>query len=367
MKKLKGYTWILILVVLLLILAGLIIGLFRMSIQNDEEKTIVGGVFLDDIDDGGWSENHYNGLKTACDALGLKLEVVTNVEEKAASEEAAVEELVSKGCNVIFLTSEGYGMDMYPVMAKYNNVEFYTVSPHSDLSNVTTYFCRLYEMRYLAGMIAGRMTQSNILGYVAGGRNPQVTRGINAFTLGARSVNQDVTVKVRYLDNWTDPEDEYLQAKKLITEDGADLITYHASLNTAIDAAEELGAYSVGYGMDIKGYSDKCLTSVIYHWDVVYRKILEDFLKGAITDNHYYFLGMREGAVSFTDVTNIVPPDVKLLVDAKRKEFAKGSFVFEGEIISNTGKVMCRKGERISDDALLRRMNWFVEGVEVYG
>ncbi|WP_049944976.1 BMP family ABC transporter substrate-binding protein [Butyrivibrio sp. AC2005] len=366
MKTLKNYIWILLLGILLLVFLGLAIGLssmFRVSVDN---KNIVGAIFIDNIDDGGWNEAHYKGLKKACDMFGFKLEIETNIEESRNAAEAAIDELVAKGCNIIFLTSDGYGMDLYPVMEKYRDVQFYTVSPNADMPNATTYFCRDYEMRYLAGIIAGKMTNSNIIGYVAGMRKPQTTRGINAFALGVRSVNPDAIVKVKYMDAWTDSDVEYESAKKLILDGGADFITFHASLHTAIDAAEDFDTYSIGYGSYKEGYSDKNLTTVLYKWDVVYQYILEDISKGNFDAEPYYWLGLRKGAVDLAEYSQLVPGEVKLLVEEKKQEIKHAYDIFEGELISNTGEIMCNKGESISDDALLKRMDWFVEGVEIY-
>lgn len=363
MKIIRNHFWYIILAVLAAILMGIIVALIVLSRDDVAKEIKVGAVFIDDVNDGGWSEKHYEGLKKVCDDMGLPLEIMTNISETDASAGPAIEQLVAKGCSTIFLTSEGYGKDLYPVINKYPEVRFYTVSADSDPSNSATYFCRLSEVRYLSGIVAGNMTKSNVIGFIAGGQNPQTSRGINAFALGVRSVNPKAKVRVKYLDSWTDPEMEYEYAKKLITDDNADIICYHCTLHTAIDAAEELGVYSIGYNTS-KKYSDLELTSLLCDWSVVYRAMIEDFLKGAVAPGKRYWIGMDEGAVKMTEFSSLVPEDVKQLVEQKKAVFYGASGVFQGEIISNTGEVICRKGERISDAALLKRLNWFVEGVE---
>ncbi|WP_408070325.1 BMP family ABC transporter substrate-binding protein [Butyrivibrio sp. JL13D10] len=365
MKTIKNNIWLIICIILLIILTGLVIGLVSLVKGEDSKKIVVGAVFIDDVNDSGWNEYHYNGLKKVCIDLGLRLEIATNIAETRESAEPAIDELVQKGCSTIFLTSEGFGSNLYPVMEKYKDVVFYTVSPESDVSNANTYFCRLSEVRYLSGIVAGKMTSSNVIGFVAGGKNGQTGRSINAFTLGVRSVNPKAVVKVKYLTSWTDPEGEYQAAKELIEQDGADIITYHASIHTAIDAAEDLGAYSIGYNKVSKSYSDRELTAVACNWEIVYKTMLDDYIKGANTSDQMYWIGMNSGAVKMTEYSRLVPDDVRSLVNENAKRLIRGDGVFQGDIISNTGKVMCRKGERISDVALLTKMDWLVEGVEI--
>ncbi len=145
--------------------------LFSNRPQIDKPVKI-GGVFIDSIEDDGWSEIHYEGLSVACKELDLPLEIVEYVDETAEATAPAVAELVSKGCNVIFLTSGGFGNNCRKIIESYPNVVFFTVSTECDASNVYTYFGRIYEMRYLAGIIAGSMTKTNVLGFVGGTNTP---------------------------------------------------------------------------------------------------------------------------------------------------------------------------------------------------
>ncbi|WP_050008275.1 BMP family ABC transporter substrate-binding protein [Butyrivibrio sp. WCE2006] len=366
MRKIRDYIGIIIFIIMLVVLLGLLAGLISMYKPAKKKQIMVGAVFIDDIDDDGWNEGHYNAILASCEEYNYKLHIVTNVKETLADTEKAVDQLVENGCNVIFLTSGGFGKEVYPVFEKYEDVQFYTIAADSEPSNAISYFLRIYQMRYLSGILAGMKTKSNVLGFVAASNTPQANRGINAFLLGARSVNPDVVVKVRFLGTWTDAEAEEKAARRLILEDGADVITYHASIHTAVDAAEELGVYSIGYNNHNTSYSDNYLASILCNWDVLYGEILSDFTKGNISDDKYYWRGILYDAVGLSEPSDAVTEEMKELVRERRKQLNQANDVFRGDLISNEGKVMCRQGERITDDALLHRMNWFLEGVEIY-
>ncbi len=327
----------------------------------------VGALFIGSVDDKGWSQTHYEGLKTACDKVNLPLYIEENVDENEAACEAAINRLVNiKNCNVIFLTSDGYDSRLNKIFDKYSNVHFYTVSPDSASSNVTTYFARIYQMRYLCGMIAGKMTKSNVIGYVAAMNNTQVNRGINAFAIGAREVNPDVEIKVRFTNSWLDADLERETARKLIQEDGADIITYHSSESNAIDEAEKLGVYSMGYNIVQKERTSNFLTAAIYKWEPIYEAVLTDFEKGNIRADKYYWYGIVYDAVDLSPMSDKIPDDVREMISEREITMINGIDIFMDELHDNNGLIRCKEGERISDNALLRKMDWFVEGVKVY-
>ena len=242
-NKLRENIWTILFFLLLTALGAILLFIFLSNKPTYEKQIKIGGIFIDSIEDGGWSEIHYEGLSAACENMGLPLEIVEHVDENAESTAPAVKELVEKGCTTIFLTSGGFGNNCQEVLESYPDVTFYTVSTECDAFNTSTYFGRIYEMRYLSGIIAGSMTKTNILGFVGGTNTPQVDRGVNAYYLGAKSVNPDVKLKVRFIGSWSDEEAERIAAEKLIFEDGADILTFHASHPITIDVAEENGVY----------------------------------------------------------------------------------------------------------------------------
>ncbi|WP_026527646.1 BMP family ABC transporter substrate-binding protein [Butyrivibrio sp. VCD2006] len=366
MKKIRENIWIIILTFLLVALLGAVVFSLTMSRKTEVKATKVGALFIDNVDDGGWNQRHYEGIYYACKSHNLKLEIEENVSETVEDAEPAIERLVAKGCNVIFMTSNGFDKKLYPMAEKYPEVQFYTTSPDSTPDNMTTYYGRHYQVRYLAGMLAGRMTKTNVLGFVAGNESTQTIRSINAFTLGARAVNPDAEVKVRYMHTWTDPELEKELARKLIEEDGADVITYHASLHTAIDAAEELGAYSIGYNNSSTDYSDKYLASVNFNWENLYQRIMDDYSIGDMSPGKYYWHGVVFGTVEIDLISSAIPQEVREEIADRIEKLINVQDVFYGDIYTTMGEKKCSKGQRISDNALLRKMNWYVKGVKIY-
>ena len=366
MKKFREYIWIIVLIILTVALSGLVVLLLNLSRTTVHKETIAGALFIDKVDDDGWNQRHYEGLASACKSRDIRLEIEENIEATYEAAEPAIERLIAKGCQVIFLTSDGYDKKLYPVALKHPEITFFTVSPDSEPVNMTTYYGRLYQARFLAGMLAGRMTKTNVLGFVAGVESCNANREINAFALGARSVNPKAVVKARFIGTWTDSETEKAIADKLIEEDGADLITYHASIHSAIDSAEQHGVYSIGFNNNNTDYSENYLGSVNCNWGNLYKTVIDDYFMGDTSPGKYYWHGVVFGTVELKLVSPLIPDSVKKEIDDRTIELINVKDVFYGDLYTNKGEKKCSKGERISDEALFRRMDWFVEGVEVH-
>ena len=362
-RKIFSFSFMIVLFALIGIAVYLILSTRKVAIVENR----VGAVFIGSVEDKGWNQAHYEGIKEACEKLKLPLFIEEDIAETLEATEPAVDRLVNeKKCNVILLTSDGFGDNLAPLYDKYSNIRFYTVSPEADYYNVNTYFCRLYQLRYLCGIIAGKMTKSNVIGYICGTPSCQCVRQLNAFTIGARSVNPDVVVKVKFVGSWYEPEKEKKAAMDFITKHGADIISYHTSSPFAIDIAEQMGVYSIGYNLVRTERSDNFLTAALYQWEPIYEQFLSDFQKSTVGKDKYYWLGVLYDTVSFYRFSPEIPQDVIDLVFEKEDEIKAGSDVFVDEIYSNDGKLMCKQGERIGDDAMLHTMLWYVEGVEVY-
>ncbi len=362
-RRIFSFGFMIVLIALIVIALYLILNTSKtVAVENR-----VGAVFIGSIEDKGWNETHYDGIKATCEKLGLPLYIEQDVAETLETAEPAVDRLVNdKKCNVILLTSDGFGDNLAPLYEKYPTIRFYTVSPEADYYNVNTYFCRLYQIRYLCGIIAGKMTKSNVIGYVCGTPSCQCIRQLNAFALGARSVNPDAVIKVKFVGSWYEPEKEKNATWNFIHEYNADIITYHTSSPFAIDVAEENGVYSIGYNIVRTERSDKFLTAALYNWAPIYEQLLSDFQKSKVGKDKYYWLGVLYGAVDFYRFSPEIPDDVIKLVYEKENEIKAGGDVFVNEIISNEGKVVVKNGERVGDNAMLHTMNWYAEGVEIY-
>ena len=366
-ETIKKNIWTIVFVILIVILTVIVIMLMTSFIEP-EGTTVdkVGGVFVGYIDDEGWNENHYEGIKNACDNLGISFMIQENVSEDLDACRRAVDKLVKGGCNVIFLTSNGFGEEVYPVVNDHPEVNFYTISPESEPRNMTTYYGRMYQMRYLSGILAASYSKSGILGFVAAMSTPQVDRCINAFLLGARSVNPDAEVLVAYSGSWFDPAKEEELARRLIEDGGADVITEHTSVSNAARAADEMGIYSIGYNTKLQDHSDKYLGTLVFHWETMYNSILGDYTRGNVSQLSSYWWGSDRGVVDIEDLSPVIDRETISLIDKTEKRFAGSWDVFLGEIHSNDGRLRCHANERISDSALMFDMTWLAEGVTVY-
>ncbi len=367
MLKIKeNFRIIIFIIVGILVVISNIILIRTFNFAEKEEPTIVGVVLVGPRDDIGWNSSHYNGIAEACELLGCELFVKDSVREEETDLLKAVKDLANKKCNLIFLTSNGYGEYLDKISAEYPQIAFYSTSSYGEGQNSTSYFIRMYQTRYLAGIVAGASTKTYVLGAVVAKPIPEIDRGINAFALGARRVNPNIEVIVYYTNSWDDEEKER-EAVRALAARNADVITYHVAKPYAIDEAEKLGLFSVGYEGVYGEYSDKFLTASIADWDVVYKKILNDYISGRANFSNNYWLGLEDGAVHLYACSDLVSNNTRQLVESEKARIQTWRDVFSGEIYDNDGLLRCAKDERFSDDELFKGMDWFVNGVEIYG
>ncbi len=364
MKNKEHIAWMWYPPVAVLVVCAIVVLIY--SFQTTKEESIsVGAVFIGTPDDKGWNEGHYLGIRKACEEQSCMLHAKTNVPEDEESLKQAVAELVSGGCSCIFLTSFGYGQYMDEIARTYPKVAFYGISGDGEANNCMCYFVRIYQARYLTGIVAGEETKSDLLGYVTSNPISETIRSINAYALGARKVNPQAKVLVVYTGSWNDEEAEK-EAVYELKAAGVDVITYHEDTPRIIDYADEMGMCFTGYGTIAKEYSDRLLTAAIINWDVVYQRALIDFLSGRANFSSDYWLGLSEGAVSLLPCSDRVTDETRGLVKSEAERIQTWRDVFSGEIRDNTGSLRCDLNERIGDYELFYNMDWYVEGVEVY-
>ena len=221
----------------------------------------------------------------------------------------------------------------------------------------------MYQARFLKGVVAGRMTQSDIIGYVAAFPIPEVVRGINAFTLGAQSVNPDVQVRVLWTQTWYGPGVEREKAEKLL-DFGADILTMHQDSPSVVQAAEQRNKFAIGYHSDMSIFAPNAiLTSAVWDWGVIYRQVAGALKKGTWQPDQIWW-GLKEGVVRLAPLSNLVPKDVTDLVIARQQELVEGrSRVFEGPIRDSDGVVRV-PARQLMTDADLLTMDFFVLGVK---
>jgi basic membrane protein A len=335
------------------------------SEQNNgekQEKLKVGFIYVGPVGDAGWTYAHDLGRKYLEEQLGVETTYVESVPE-GADAERVLTQLAEEGNKVIFATSFGYMDPVINVAKKYPDVVFMHCSGYMTADNAGTYFGRMYQPRYLSGIAAGYKTKSNIIGYVAAFPIPEVIRGINAFTLGVRSVNPDAKVKVVWTHTWYDPAAEKDAAISLL-DAGADVIAQHQDTPGPQQAAQERGAFSVGYNTDMKQFAPKAyLTAPIWNWGPYYVETVKAVMDGTWKSEQYWG-GMQDNIVGLAPLTELVDEEAKTLIEQKKQEIIDGRFkVFAGPIKDQNGELKVKEGEALTDTEMLE-MNWFVEGVE---
>jgi len=362
-KKIKN---ILLIVAGIILLATILIILTFSGRHKEEDKgTIKVGFIMSGIStEKGWNGLHYKGIHSACQDLQIELLVKENIKENSGQCEGAIHELAEKDVDIIILSSYGYAAEIVDTVKEYPEISFYSESFDYYDDNLNCYFARIYEARYLAGIIAGMQSKTGYIGYVASMPNSEVNRGINAFTLGVRRMNPKAKVVVAWSNSWDDVQKEKELAKKLIDEKNIDVITYHQNQPNVVEVAEECGVYSIGYHENYEGASDKFLTAVEFNWDVTYKELLLDYVRGKSDVINTYWFGLDKGAIGLTDVSPSVSKETLLEVEKAKQEIVSGKNIFSDKIYDNQGVLRCGKDEIIGDQILMKNMDWYVEGVE---
>ncbi|MBE8950597.1 MAG: BMP family ABC transporter substrate-binding protein [Quinella sp. 3Q1] len=346
------------------IITPLIMLMFNFSSEYEEKKPKIGIIIPGDINISGWNKSHYDGIKAACDEFGLELLVRDKVQENSGQCPAAIKDLAKNGVGMICFASYAYAIEARDLVSDYPNIAFATISAENHAKNMTAYFIRIYQGRYLAGALAGMKTKTNIVGFVAAKPNTEVKRGINAFALGVQRTNPNAKVLVMWTNSWQDDKIETEHAQQLI-EAGADILTYHQNEDVTARVAEKYGVEFIAFNEILSGYSEKYLTSVICRWDLYYSEMIQRYLKGELNSVKNYWMGIDQKAIMLSDYSSNVPENMRLKLNLLKQEIINGNMIFSGEIYDNAGQIRCKKGEAISDDKLLEDVNWLVKGVEV--
>jgi basic membrane protein A and related proteins len=277
--------------------------------------------------------------------------------------ERVIRDLVSQGNKIIFATSFGYGDAMEKVAKDFPDVYFEHATGYKTAPNLRVYEGRFYEPAYLAGIVAGSMTKSNVLGFVASFPIPEVLRNINAYTLGAQSVNPKIKTKVVWVNSWFDPPKETEAAQSLMNQN-ADVLLQNTDSTAVLQAAEKNGKYGIGWDSDMSAFAPKAhLGSCVLHWEVYYDKAISDVLnKTWKTEVNKW--GIKENANDFVKLNDVIPEAVKQKVEAaKQYLIANPGAVFRGPLKDNTGKEVLAK-DQVGDDKFKSEMGFFVKGVE---
>jgi len=327
------------------------------------DKLKVGFIYIGPPGDHGWTYQHDQGRKAIDARLGDQVDTVfvENVPE-GPDAERTITRLARQGAGLIFTTSFGYMDPTLNVAAKFPNVKFEHATGYKRADNLSTYAARFYEGRYVIGQIAAQVSETGVAGYIGSFPIPEVVRGINAFLLGAQTINPDFKLKVVWVNSWFDPGREADAAKVLISQ-GADIITQHTDSTAAVQVAEEQGVKAFGQASDMAAFAPNALlTSIIDNWDDYYVERTQAVLDGT-WESMDTFGGMDSNMVNMGPFINM-PADVKAMAQATTAAITEGKLhPFAGPVYKQDGSVGVPEGETLGGFGLVG-MDWYVQGVD---
>lgn len=341
------------------------------GVSKDSIK--VGVIHLSDPADGsGYTYTHDIGIMGMQQNLGLSdSQIIRKINVNDSDKEAtrkAIKECIDEGCNIIFSTSWGYMETTAQMAEEYPDVYFsHGTGYMSNGKNFNNYFGRIYQPRYLSGIVAGMNTKTNKIGYVAamGSENSEVTGGIDAFALGVYSVNPSAQIYVKVTNSWYDPAAEKAAASTLLNMN-CDVIAQHCDTTYPQLLAQQKNVYSIGYNSDMsKDAPDACLCSVIWNWSAYYTAAVQSVIDGTWDGSNYYG-GMNENIVGITQLADFCKSGTQQKVDEAKKDIISGKLgIFDGVIETNTGTTVGESGKTLKDSDITGNINWYFKTVTV--
>ena len=339
------------------------------GVSKDSIK--VGVIHLSDPAEGsGYTYTHDIGIMGMQQNLGLSdSQIIRKINVNDSDKEAtrkAIKECIDEGCNIIFSTSWGYMETTAQMAEEYPDVYFsHGTGYMSNGKNFNNYFGRIYQPRYLSGIVAGMNTKTNKIGYVAamGSENSEVTGGIDAFALGVYSVNPSAQIYVKVTNSWYDPAAEKAAASTLLNMN-CDVIAQHCDTTYPQLLAQQKNVYSIGYNSDMsKDSPDACLCSVIWNWSAYYTAAVQSVIDGTWDGSNYYG-GMNENIVGITQLADFCKSGTQQKVDEAKKDIISGKLgIFDGVIETNTGTTVGESGKTLKDSDITGNINWYFKTV----
>lgn len=341
------------------------------TISKDELK--IGVLYIGSASEtSGYTYAHEIGIQGMANNIGLsdnqivRKESVSDSDEKAIK--AALQDCVDKKCNVIFTTSWGYMNQTEEFAEKYPDIYFANATGYlSNGKNFTNYFGRIYQTRYLSGIVAGLKTKTNKIGYVSamGTDNSECTGGVDAFAIGVESVNKAAKIKVAVTNSWYAPDDEKKASDALIAA-GCDVLAQHCDTTAPQEASQDNGTWSIGYNSDMSKETPKAtLTSVIWNWSAYYTSYISSIINASYDGKNYYG-GMKENLVSLTELSSLCERDTEDKIKEAKENIISGKFgVFDGVLKTNTGKTVGQEGKTLDDATITGKINWYYHNVSL--
>ena len=345
----------------LLVGLGLLAGMGTAYAEDDPFK--VGFVYVGPVGDLGWSYEHDRGRKELEEYFGDKVETtyVENVPE-GADAERVITQLAKAGNDLIFTTSFGFMNPTIKVAKRFPKVTFEHATGYKRAKNVGTYVLRTYEGRYVSGVAAGMLTETDTIGYIGSFPIPEVIRDIDSAFMGAKSVNPNVKMKIVWVNSWYDPGKE-TDAANALMDQGVDVLLQHTDSPAPLIAAEKRGARAVGQASDQSQFAPKAhIFSVRDDWAPYYISVVEAVMNGTYKPSDYWG-GFQEDMLSLASINDNLPEDVRAKIDETYEKINSGEFhPFTGPITDNKGNVVVPEGHTLTDQELAQ-VNWYVEGI----
>ncbi|WBU61128.1 BMP family ABC transporter substrate-binding protein [Paracoccus albus] len=347
----------------LLTTAAALAALTALPAAAQDEPLKVGFIYVGPVGDGGWTYQHDQGRLALEEEFGDRIETtfIESVPE-GADAERAITQLALAGNEIIFTTSFGFMDATMAVAEKFPDIKFEHATGYKRADNVATYDARFYEGRAVMGTIAGRMTESNKIGYIGSFPIPEVIQGINSSFIHARKVNPDVEMRVVWAYSWFDPAKEADAAAALIAE-GVDVILQHTDSTAPLAKAQEAGAIGFGQASDMSAFAPSPrVSSIIDNWAPYYIERVNAVLDGTWTSEATW-AGIGDGEVEIGEITEAVPPEVKEEALALKDQIASGEYhPFTGPLNKADGSEWLAEGQTATDEEL-SQMNFYVEGI----
>jgi basic membrane protein A len=348
-----------------------LVGLTTVTAANAADKVKVGFVYLTTPGDHGWTYAHEVARQDVEKHFGDKVETtfVENVPEGPDSARV-IRELAKQGNEIIFTTSFGYMDHTIKVAKEFPDVKFEHITGYKRSPNVATGNIRFYEGRYVQGVVAGLMTKSNKIGYLASFPIPEVIQGINAFGIGLRSVNPKAEVSVIWVNSWYDPVKEADAAKVHIAE-GADILAQHTDSPAMLQTAQKAGVHGFGQSSDMKAFAPKAqLFSSVNNWGPYYISKIQQMMDGKWSTgegpDHWAgntWVGMADDYLVLSPFENM-PSDVAAAAAKAAADIKSGkNKIFTGPIKDNAGKLRVPAGKTLNDGELFQTLDYYVDGI----
>ena len=343
------------------VVISMFIGLMS-SLAFAADPVKVGFVYVGPVGDHGWTYRHDIGRQQIEKAYGDKVKTTYVESVKYGPDAERVIRMLAETNDIVFATSFGYMEPMLKVAKEFPNVKFEHATGYKQSDNMASYGLRLYQARHVQGIIAGMMTKTNKICYVAAYPIPEVIREINTYYLGAKKMNPDVDIDIVWANTWYNPSKEADAANVMMAE-GCDMMAQHTDSPAPLQAAQSQGKLGFGQASDQFKFAPKAqLTATIDNWGPYYIQKVGQVIDGNWTSGNY-FGHMNDGSVQMAPFTNM-PDNVRMKAAEIKQAISNGKyFAFTGPIKDNTGKLQLKDGE-VADDAHLNTMMYYVEGID---